>query len=121
MTVFQMVALLFALFMIYVVSIHRKKKTLSFTETSFWCTTWVVFAIISLFPDLLLGITTALHFSRVFDLLVVIALMVLTIIIFVNYFAQKEGKRKLESIVRERAIGQKVITLRKRKSKAKRS
>jgi len=113
MTIFQMIALLFALFMIYVASIHRKKKTLSFAETSLWYSVWVLFAIIALFPDLLLGVTGVLHFERVFDLLLVLALMVLTIVIFMSYFAQKEMKQKLEEYVRKSAIQE----LSKRKQK----
>ena len=123
MTIFQIVALLFALFMIYVVSIHIKKQTLSVMETSFWCTTWIMFAIVALFPDLLLGIMGALRFARVFDLLLVIALMVLTVVIFMSYFAQKDMKRKLEDFVREQAIQETVVKNKPRghKKKAKRN
>ena len=68
---------------------------------------------IALFPDLLLGITGDLHFARVFDLLVVLALMVLTVVIFMNYFAQKELRKKLEKYVRQSAIDETI----KRKQK----
>jgi len=104
MTIFQIIASLFAFFMIYVVSVHAKKKTLSFPETSFWYSLWVLFIVIALFPNLLLGITDTLKFARVFDLLVVMALMVLTVVIFLSYFAQKEAQRKLEEFVRADAI-----------------
>jgi hypothetical protein len=104
MTIFQLVALLFALFMMYVVSIHYKKKTLSLMEVSWWYSIWFIFVVISLFPNLLLGVVHALNFARVFDLLVVAALMVLSILVFVNYFAQKEANRKLEKYVRQDAI-----------------
>jgi hypothetical protein len=106
MTIFQIGAVLFALFMMYVVSIHLKKKTLSFTEGSFWLSTWLVFIIIAVFPHLLIGISSALRFARVFDLLVVMALMVLTVVIFMSYFAQKEATHKLEKFVRQKAINE---------------
>jgi hypothetical protein len=92
--------------MIYVVSIHSKKKTLTFLESSFWVSLWLFFIVISVFPDLLLGVTGALHFARVFDLLVVLALMVLSIVIFMSYFTQKEAARKLEEFVRDQAISE---------------
>jgi len=119
MTIFQIVALLFALFMIYVVSIHSKKQTLTIMETSFWCTTWVLFAVLALFPDLLLGIMGVLHFARVFDLLVVLALMMLTVVIFFSYFAQKDMKRKLEEFVREKALVETSLSNQKKSHHAK--
>ncbi len=82
-----------------------------------------MFAIVALFPDLLLGIMGALRFARVFDLLLVIALMVLTVVIFMSYFAQKDMKRKLEDFVREQAIQETVVKNKPRghKKKAKRN
>lgn len=104
MSIFQIVAILFALFMLYTVSIHRKKKTLTNMESSFWLSLWVLFIIIAIFPNLLLGIAYLLHFSRVFDLLIVLALMIITIITFSNYFTYKKLHDKTEVIVRTIAI-----------------
>lgn len=117
MNIFQIGTVLFALFMMYVVNIHQKKKTLSFSEVSFWYSTWVLFIVIAVFPHLLIGISSALHFARVFDLLVVLALMVLSVIIFMNYFGQKEARKKLEQFVRIKAINetQRRVKAKKRK------
>ncbi|HEX7017941.1 MAG TPA: DUF2304 family protein [Patescibacteria group bacterium] len=104
MSIFQVISVLFALFMMYVVSIQSKKKTLTVLETNFWYTTWISFMVISIFPFLLQGIAGVLRFSRVFDLLVVLALMVLTFVIITSYFAQKENTRKLEQLVRQIAL-----------------
>lgn len=104
MSIFQIIAILFALFMMYVVSIHAKKRTLSLIEASFWYTTWLFFIIITLFPFLLTDIAGALRFSRVFDLLVVMALMVMSFLIITSYFTQKENQRKLENLVRKLAL-----------------
>jgi hypothetical protein len=120
MSIFQIVAVLFALFMMYVVSIHGKKKTLKVWEVSLWLTTWGSFIALALFPYLLLGIAGALHFSRVFDLLLIIALMILTVVVFSSYFTQKELKRKLEELVRRDAImAAQQFTHKKRKSAKK--
>ncbi len=104
MSIFQIGATLFALFMIYVVTIHKNKSQLSIIEMSFWYSMWGFFIIVSLFPDLLRGITQALHFQRTFDLLLVLALMVLTVLVVLSYFVQKENQKKLEEFVRKRAI-----------------
>jgi hypothetical protein len=108
MSIFQIAASLFALFMIYVVSIHKNKTKLSSLEVSFWYAMWVLFIVISLFPNLLLGIAQTLNFSRVFDLLLVLALMVLTSIVVLSYFVQKENQKKLEEFVRKQAIDEKI-------------
>ena len=104
MTIFQIFAVLFALFMLYVVSIHIRKKTLDMMVGSFWASIWVIFIVISIFPNLLLGVTDILKFSRVFDLLIVVAFMILSTVIFLSYFRLKELEHKLEKYVREEAI-----------------
>lgn len=104
MTIFQVFAVFFALFMLYVVSIHKKKSQLSSLEVSFWYTIWFVFIIIAIFPNLLLGISNALNFTRVFDLLVVGGMMIITVIVIINYFQQKDNNLKLNEFVRKEAI-----------------
>lgn len=107
MSIFQIGATLFALFMMYVVSIHKKKTKLSVMEVGFWYSMWSVFIVIAIFPNLLLGISHTLHFQRVFDLLLVLALMILTAIVVLSYFTQKENQKKLEEFVRKQAINEK--------------
>lgn len=104
MSIFQILATLFAIFMLYVVSIHYKKQTISAIESSFWYSTWGFFIVIALFPDLLLGITGALKFARVFDLLIVIAFMIVNVVLFLSYFQIKRLERKIEKFVREKAV-----------------
>jgi len=108
MSIFQIVAILFGLFMTYVISIHGKKKTLSFIEVSFWTSLWVIFIVVALFPSLLIGMADVFSFSRVFDFLVVISLMILSILIFLSYFQQKTTNRQLEELTREMALYKRV-------------
>lgn len=107
MSIFQIGATLFALFMIYVVTIHRRKSKLSDIEVYTWYSMWGLFVVIALFPNLLLGITQRLNFQRVFDLLVVLAFMVLSVLVVLSYFIQKENQKKLEDFVRKQAIDEK--------------
>lgn len=104
MSLFQLVATVFGLFMLYVINIHRRKSRLSSTEVSFWYSTWAFFVIIALFPNLLLEVSMVLRFSRVFDLLVVMAFMVLSTVSISNYLQAKESAHQLEKLVREMAI-----------------
>src|SRR5688500_11645848 len=104
MNIFQIIATLFALFMMYVVNIHAKKKTLSAVESSFWYTIWAFFIVITVFPFLLTDVAGVLRFARVFDFLVVTTFMIMTFLIVTSYFAQKENSKKLENLVRQIAI-----------------
>lgn len=104
MTLFQILAGLFGLWMMYEVFIYSKKKVISKAEVGLWISLWFLFVVIALFPNLLLGLSHTLKFARVFDLLIVLAFIVLTILIFLSYFAQRENSARLEKLVRELAI-----------------
>jgi len=104
MTIFQMISIVFAFCMMYLVTIHRRKNLISGAEVSLWISIWFVFIFISIFPNVLLGLVGILSFDRVFDLLLVIALMILTTVVFGMYFKQKQLKTELEKYVREDAI-----------------
>lgn len=104
MTFFQITAIFFALFMSYTISIQAKKQVLSLFEASFWYSLWGLFIAFAAFPELLIDIVDLLHFSRVFDLLVVMAFMVITTLVFFGYYSQKSLQRKLEKFVRQDAL-----------------
>lgn len=101
MSLFQILASLFALWMIYSVSIHSRRKLFSSFEFSMWVSLWVFFIVIAIFPDLLLGISHHLNFVRVFDLLTVIAFIILTTLVFASYFGQQELKKRMNELVEE--------------------
>lgn len=104
MSLFQILSVLFALWMIYEVSIHSRKKIISSNEVGLWLAVWGIFIVVAIFPNLLIGIADRLHFARVFDLLTVAGLMILTVMVFFSYFAQRAGNRKLEQLVQDLAI-----------------
>lgn len=104
MSVFQLISILFATFMMYVVRVKAKKYHLPKLETYVWYSIWGAFIILAFFPQLLLGVAGALRFARVFDLLTVIAFMILTALVFYLYFALKELRIKLEKLIRDEAI-----------------
>lgn len=106
MSIFQIAATLFAFFMLYWVRNNQKRAFLSTLEASFWYSVWTVFIVISLFPELLIGVVQILHFSRVFDLLIVLAFIILTVLLFSVYLKNKKLEQKIEKIVRQIAIKQ---------------
>lgn len=104
MSKFQILSVLFALFMMYTIRIHSKKKTLSISESSMWYSLWSLFIVVAIFPELVTGIATTLRFYRVFDFLVVAAFMILSVVTFNNYFSSKKIESKLEELVRNQSL-----------------
>lgn len=104
MSIFQLIAIAFAIFMTYVVRVKSKKYRLSHLETYGWYAIWGGFIILALFPNLLLGVVGILNFGRVFDLLTVIAFMILSALVLYLYLTLKEIRIKLEDMVRQDAI-----------------
>jgi len=107
MTIFQIGAALFSLFMHYVIFLHYKRRSVSLIEAAFWHSLWLLFIIVALFPNLLLGITQLMRFQRVFDLLVVGGMMMLSVVVFLTYFNQKRTNARFENVIRKIAIDQK--------------
>lgn len=104
MSIFQWIASFFAAFMVYLVNIHRRKLALNKIEVIGWYVLWFSFFIIALYPEMLIGIVQALRFGRVFDLLIVMAMMILTTVVMMSYFKQRESEKKIEDFVRKDAI-----------------
>lgn len=100
----QIIAVLFAIFMLYVAFLHWKRKDINGGEIFFWGVLWLGFIIITLFPDILQSITQKLFFTRVMDLLMVVAFMILAFIGFQNHVSNRRMERKIEELVRKEAI-----------------
>lgn len=104
MSIFQIVAVLFALLMLYLVRIHGRKRVIGFLEMLWWSLMWISFAVMALFPELMEGVVQKIHFARVFDLLTVLSLMILSTVIFLSYFRLRQIQKVLEKIIRKDAL-----------------
>lgn len=99
----QIIAILFAIFMVYVAFLHWKRKDIDGGEIFFWVILWLGFIVITLFPDLLQIITKKLFFTRVMDFLMVAAFMILAFLGFQNHVSNRRMERKIEELVRKEA------------------
>jgi hypothetical protein len=100
----QIIAVLFAIFMLYVAFLHWKRKDINGKEIFFWGVLWLGFIVITLFPDILQNITEKLFFTRVMDFLMVIAFMILAFLGFQNHVSNRKMERKIEELVRKEAL-----------------
>lgn len=100
----QIVSVIFGLLMLYIVRIHTQKKHLDFIESLVWTGLWIIFIYLAIFPQTFKGVVETLHISRVFDLLVIIALMIVVFMTFQNRMQNRKLEKKIEEIVRKRTL-----------------
>jgi len=99
----QIIAILFAIFMLYVSFLHWKRKDFNGGEIFFWIALWLGFIFITLFPDVLQNITQKLFFTRVMDFLMVAAFMILAFLGFQNHVSNRRMEKKIEELIRKEA------------------
>jgi len=100
----QALSIVFALFMIYWVRLHFRRQHFEFLEYILWVTLWILFIYLALFPQTVRGLAETLNITRVFDLFVILAFIIVTFITFQNRIFAKRLEKKLENVVREKAI-----------------
>jgi len=104
MWIFQVAMALFAVFMLYVLRIHFKKQHLSSMEYGLWVLIWLGFIMLSLSPSLLQGVADVLHIGRVFDLLIVFAFLILTVVSITTRLSVLASQQKLAELTRLLAL-----------------
>ncbi len=104
MILIQAMSVLFGIFMLYLVRIHKRKQHLKAFEFGMWVALWILFILAAIFPQSFKGIAERLSIFRIFDLLVVIALMIIIFLTYINMIATKRLDKKIELIVRKKAI-----------------
>lgn len=100
----QIIAVFFAIFMIYVSFLHYKKDEISSFYFLIWFLLWLGFCFFAIFPFILNPVIRYLKIFRVMDLIMIIAFMVLTFSIFECNVRAQKIERRLEKIVRRLAI-----------------
>ena len=96
----QIAGFLFGLFMIYYSFLNYKRKEFTTKEFSLWIFLWIIFIIITLFPNFLDPVVKSLSFARAFDLLVISGFIFLIALIFYIYTITRKNQKQLETIVR---------------------
>ena len=100
----QIIALIFALIMIYFALVNFKRGEINKSEFIVWSVIWVVVVIIVMFPDMLRSVSERFFITRLFDLLVVGGFVVVIGITSVMYLKVRRMEKKLEEFVRKDAL-----------------
>jgi hypothetical protein len=83
------------------------KQHVQAVEFYVWIAIWIVFIFLAVFPQSMSGFTQSLKITRIFDLLQIIAMMILVYLTFNNRIAYRRLEKKLEKVIRKNAIDEK--------------
>lgn len=100
----QLILLFFGIFMLYVLFLYWRKRSISHLYFLLWVIVWVVFVLITLFPKFLEPLIKDLFIVRVMDLGMIGAFMLLTFLTVENNIKIKKYEEQLENLVRKIAI-----------------
>ena len=103
----QILGMLFGLLMIYITFLHAKRQEYSAKEYLVWMIVWIVFIIVSLFPNILDIFVIQFKFSRTLDLLIIGGFLFLIAVTFRTYNIVRKNQNKIEEIVRKTAMDKK--------------
>ena len=100
----QVVAIVFALIMIYFAYLHFMRGELSKSEIISWWIIWVTTIVITIFPDLLRGFAQAFSITRVFDLMVVGGFILVIFLAYKAYIGTKNLEHKIDEFIRKESL-----------------
>lgn len=102
--VLQFLGVAFALAMVYFAVLNYRRGELNGVEIFFWFLIWTAAIVVIVFPDLLRTFSRTFLFARLFDLIVIGALLFVVVLASKAYMATKRMEKKIEDYVRREAL-----------------
>jgi hypothetical protein len=102
----QVIALFFALVMIYFAVLNFRRKELSSKEFLSWIVIWVGVIFVVVFPDIARTFSRTFLFARLFDLMVIGGVALAVLLSAKAYLISRKGQKKLEKYVRKEVLGE---------------
>lgn len=103
----QITGILFSLFMIYLALLHYKKGQLNGIEISSWIVIWIAVILIVIFPEVVRVYAESFAVSRVLDLLIGGAFVVIFIMVGSAYVRVNKLEKRIEDLIRRLALKEK--------------
>ncbi len=103
----QIIGILFSLIMIYFALLHYKKGQLNGMEISSWIIIWVIVILVVIFPEVVRIYAMSFAVSRVLDLLIAGAFVVVFIMVSSAYIRVSQLEKRIEELVRKLALKEK--------------
>lgn len=99
----QIIAISFAVFMLYITTLHSKRGQIKKAEYIFWILVWGTFILFTLFPRVLDPLLAKIFVTRAMDLLMIWAFMILSYLGYINHIGIKDVQKRVEKIVSDEA------------------
>ncbi len=103
----QITGVLFALMMVYFAILHFKKGHLNAIEIASWIIIWVLVIFIVLFPEIVRIYAASFAISRVLDLLIAGAFIVVFVMVTGAYIRVNQLEKRIDDLVRKLALKEK--------------
>lgn len=103
----QIIGILFSLIMVYVALLHYKKGQLNGMEISSWIIIWVIVILVVIFPEVVRIYANSFAVSRVLDLLIAGAFVVVFVMVSSAYIRVNQLEKRIEELVRKLALKEK--------------
>jgi hypothetical protein len=100
----QLIAIIFALWMMYFSYLHYRRGEFNRIEFALWQVLWLGLLVVVIMPKSVQFLLNAFSITRAFDLVVIVGIVILFGITFRNYVIIKRLERKIEDSVRQHAI-----------------
>lgn len=100
----QIVGVLFSLFMLYYTFLHFKRREFSVKEFGAWFLLWIIFIVVTIFPQLLDPIVKNLNLARKMDFFIIIGFIFLVGITTYTYTIVRKNQNRIEEVVSKLAI-----------------
>ena len=95
----QIIAVSFAFFMLYISTLHFKRRVIETAEYLFWLIVWMAFISFALFPRILDPILAKVFVTRAMDLLMIGSFMILAYLGYQNHIGIKDVQKSVKKIV----------------------
>ena len=99
----QILAILFALIMMYFTFLYYKRANYDKKGLIFWFVVWGGFMILAIFPSTIYGVMGFLEIERTADFFYIAGFLFLSAVMFYVYNTTKKNQKQLETLVRKMA------------------
>ena len=100
----QIVAVVFALGMLYWSYLSFRRGVIRLPEMVFWTLAWAGAILMAIRPSSTTSFMQSLHINRTMDLFVMVGFMLIWVVLFFNHLENRRLKRRLAELVKELAL-----------------
>lgn len=100
----QVIALIFALIMIYFAYVNYRRGEINGMEILFWLISWIGAILITLFPEPFRVFSSTIAISRAFDLAMIGGFVLVIPLVYFSYVRTRKIEKKLEEYIRQEAL-----------------